>query len=415
VPAAEAPVAHLATPQWQSFEIRMRGRKAERCLQRAAAALDDGSIVEATDALDEARRLSPSNPLLEELTLRLDALKQPVPLVSTRDSGYRWTAAAIVAGLGVFTSVGWQGWSHRDQLALLFPNAHTEMDASTGLANPTPVGIPASGAGGSATNPSSESASSSSDAIVQTTLIRPDEVIDTRASASDSRPSNESTSVATTGNSTPIDTQVNTARTIGAPRPPELLARPQREPATAPAVDLRTPAALPAAQPAAVSSFIPAVVPSETSRAATPASNSSTTAMSDAMPAVNTPSGSSTASASAPAATPAPLRDERIAIRTALNRYEAAYNRLDVEAVHSVWPSLDQRALARAFDSLTAQRVSLQNCNVDVSGSTAQANCSGSAAWTPKIGGGERTATRKWTFNLNESDGAWRIVHVQAR
>jgi len=104
-----------------------------------------------------------------------------------------------------------------------------------------------------------------------------------------------------------------------------------------------------------------------------------------------------------------------VAIRSALNRYEAAYNRLDVEAVHSVWPTLDQRALARAFDSLTAQRVSLKNCSVDVSGSTARANCSGSAAWTPKIGGGEQTAPRKWAFDLNEADGGWRIVHVQAR
>src|SRR3954469_22727237 len=107
----------------------MRGRKAERCLQRAAAALDDGSIGEATDALDEARRLSPSNPLLEELTVRLDALKQPVPPpVSTRGDGYWWTGATILAGLMVFTAVGWEGWVHRERLALLLPKAQTEMD-----------------------------------------------------------------------------------------------------------------------------------------------------------------------------------------------------------------------------------------------------------------------------------------------
>jgi len=102
-------------------------------------------------------------------------------------------------------------------------------------------------------------------------------------------------------------------------------------------------------------------------------------------------------------------------VRQALGKYEAAYNRLDVSAVRTVWPTLDQRALARAFDSLTAQRVSLQNCDVDVSGSTARANCSGHASWTPKIGGGEQTASRKWTFDLSELDGGWRITHVQAR
>jgi len=394
----------------------MRARKAERCLQRASAALDDGSIAEASDALDEARRLSSANPLLEELTARLDALKLPAPHVATRGDGYWWTGVTIAAGFIVFTAVGWEGWVHRERLALLLPKAHTEMDASTGMANPTPIGVPTRGATESAASPSSQPASSSSDAIVQTTLIRPDQVIDTRASASDS-PGAGSSSVATTGNTKRIETQLDTTRTVAANRPAaELPPRPQREAATAPAIDVRTPPALPAAQPAAVSNLIPPIAPSpETSRAANLASNSSTSPTSDAMPAVNVPSGSSAPSASMPAATAAPLRDERAAIRTALNRYEAAYNRLDVEAVHTIWPTLDQRALARAFDSLTAQRVSLQNCSVDVSGSTARANCSGSAAWTPKIGGGERSAARKWAFDLNESDGGWRIVHVQAR
>jgi len=104
-----------------------------------------------------------------------------------------------------------------------------------------------------------------------------------------------------------------------------------------------------------------------------------------------------------------------VAIRTALSRYESAYNRLDVEAVRTIWPSLDERALSRAFDSLTAQRVSLQNCNFDVKGNSARASCSGNASWTPKVGGGERSAARNWTFDLSESNGAWRITRVMAR
>jgi len=133
------------------------------------------------------------------------------------------------------------------------------------------------------------------------------------------------------------------------------------------------------------------------------------------LPATVVPSPPPAAPASTPPADSSSARDERAAIRAALNRYESAYNRLDVDAVRTVWPSLDQRALARAFDSLTAQRVALQSCNVDVSGSTARANCSGNASWIPKIGGGERSAARKWTFDLSESNGAWRITHVQAR
>jgi len=102
-------------------------------------------------------------------------------------------------------------------------------------------------------------------------------------------------------------------------------------------------------------------------------------------------------------------------VRATLNRYEAAFTRLDVAAVHSVWPSLDERALTRAFDGLASQRVSLGSCSVNVNGTAARADCSGTAAWTPKVGGGEHMTSRKWTFDLTESDGAWRIVRVQAR
>jgi hypothetical protein len=80
-----------------------------------------------------------------------------------------------------------------------------------------------------------------------------------------------------------------------------------------------------------------------------------------------------------------------------------------------VWPALDERALARAFGSLASQRVSLENCKVDVDGGSARANCSGTAAWTPKVGGGLRTAARTWVFDLSQSDGGWHIVRVQAR
>jgi len=120
----------------------------------------------------------------------------------------------------------------------------------------------------------------------------------------------------------------------------------------------------------------------------------------------------STASSSPTTAAP---RDQSVAIRAALNRYEAAYNRLDATAVQSVWPSLDRNALSRAFDGLASQKVSLGNCSVNVRDSAARAYCAGTTAWTPKVGGGARTASRKWTFDLSEADGTWRIVRVEAR
>jgi hypothetical protein len=418
--------AHLATPEWQSFEVRMRARKAERCLQRAAEALDTGSIGEASDALDEARQLSPLHPRLTEFAARLEELKHPAPIA--RRHSYVWTRAAIVAGVLAFSAAGWQTWVHRDQLALLVPKALPNTDTS-GMASPTPGSVPAAdvsaaGIGAAASNESNAAPTSapgdpnakaaSNDTTVQTILVRPDQVIDLRLAPA----SPEATAVATTGSGTGSDTKMDAQKAVMTASASELSAQPQRDivPATPPPPEYRAPAVLPASPAPSPAAFIPSVVPpTESARSSTTTSAPSTNPSSDV--------GATTSAGVAPSArpntsAPAPSRlvgDDRLAIRTALNRYESAYNRLDVDAVRTIWPSLDQRALTRAFDNLTSQRVALQNCNVEVAGNTARANCSGNAAWTPKVGGGERKSARNWTFDLSELDGSWRIVHVQAR
>lgn len=111
----------------------------------------------------------------------------------------------------------------------------------------------------------------------------------------------------------------------------------------------------------------------------------------------------------------APLVDAQAAIRTTLARYEAAYSGLNVSAARAVWPAVDQRALARAFDGLASQRVALDTCDVAVNGSTARATCSGSAEWTPKVGGGQRRQNRHWAFELANAGGTWQIVRADAR
>jgi hypothetical protein len=428
VPRDDAPVAHLATPQWQSFEIRMRARKADRCLQRAAAAFDDGSIDEANDALEEARQLSPFHPRLEELSARLDALKHPAPPPSTVQShGYFWTSAAIVAGLVVVSAAGWETWIHRDTFALLVPKADPDLDAGAGLAAPGGSNSATEGSqpNASATDnpaaagtPTREATDASPDIVVQTTLIRPDQVIDIRAIPPTPQTAYDTPAVPTSGSSQLTDTRFETAKAVVTTDAAEPPAYPQRDTAPSPPPEHRAPVALPAPpqNPSPATNFVPSVVPpTEPPR---PTNATTTAAATNAVTdggAAAAPVLSPTPAASTPPPESSPMRDDRVAIRATLNRYESAYNRLDVDAVRSIWPSLDQRALARAFDNLTAQRVALQNCNVDLSGSTARANCSGNASWTPKVGGGERSAARRWTFDLSEANGAWRITHVQAR
>ena len=112
---------------------------------------------------------------------------------------------------------------------------------------------------------------------------------------------------------------------------------------------------------------------------------------------------------------PETREEESARIRSLLSRYETAYNRLDAKAASSVWPSVNQVALGRAFNGLISQRVSLGLCDITVIGDIAGASCAGKARWEPKVGGGLQTADRYWKFNLRKTDEGWRIQEIQVR
>ena len=112
--------------------------------------------------------------------------------------------------------------------------------------------------------------------------------------------------------------------------------------------------------------------------------------------------------------TPAVPRDEE-KIRAVLDQYAAAYSRLDASAASAIFPGIDQRALARAFDGLASQNVSLGTCDVRAVSESAIVDCAGSSTWTPKIGGGTRTESRRWQFRMRNESGDWRIVAAKVR
>ena len=102
-------------------------------------------------------------------------------------------------------------------------------------------------------------------------------------------------------------------------------------------------------------------------------------------------------------------------VRSVLNRYAAAYNSLDADAAQRVWPTVNRGALARAFDGLATQRVSLGDCRIDVMGTKARAACAGSATWSPKVGSGTHTESREWTFELARGGAGWQILNARAQ
>lgn len=129
----------------------------------------------------------------------------------------------------------------------------------------------------------------------------------------------------------------------------------------------------------------------------------------DALASVPSLPAASRASLQAPTVNQDPL------VRAALTRYADAYSELDVDAAARVWPSVNRSALARAFDSLASQRVSLESCDIQVDGDAARALCAGSATWAPKVGGGERTDPRSWDFALERSGAGWQVVSARVQ
>lgn len=95
-------LSHTTGTDWQSFESRMRRRRAERLALRADVAADAGCPDEARGCLEEARTLAPGLPELALIEAKLSAPpRQPISSTS------KWTmlaaacAAAIVGGVAM--------------------------------------------------------------------------------------------------------------------------------------------------------------------------------------------------------------------------------------------------------------------------------------------------------------------------
>jgi hypothetical protein len=108
---------------------------------------------------------------------------------------------------------------------------------------------------------------------------------------------------------------------------------------------------------------------------------------------------------------------EQQQVRATLKQYEQAYERLDADAVRAVWPSVDTRALARAFHDLKSQALVFDSC--DVSLATARAAsvaCRGRATYETRAGEqSARTEHLEWTFQLQKMNEEWRIVKAVTR
>lgn len=118
----------------------------------------------------------------------------------------------------------------------------------------------------------------------------------------------------------------------------------------------------------------------------------------------------------APASLGDPAAEDEAAIGQVLAEYVEAYNRLDAGAASRVWPTVDRRALARAFANLESQGIAFEACELNVDGPDATAACHGRAHYVPKVGDREPISqSRRWTFRLQRGAAGWQIVEAEAR
>jgi hypothetical protein len=419
--------------------MRMRQRRVDRLLLRAEAALDAAATDEARSALEEMEHLLPHAEEVAQLRARLNRAPargaaavgpivaplsppplaprtEPPPAVALPIEPHRpavalpieqhqqavavpieqhqqavavpiepqrkrnaWTGrAAVVAFL--LAASGLAGW-------LGVPRRSASSSQSVAAPPPTTqTDVPAQAPDAPAAKPAPDAAPAAD------VRVAVDEVAAKTAAADPAVPALE-TAAALPPAGTPVPPpRSTTSIEPSAPVTPAVASQPISEPAAA-----ATPPPLPVATPA-LERTTPELPPSVPPTAAAPPAAAPT-------PAATTE----------PAPAPRPAVPDETGVRSTLAQYESAYSRLDANAAAAVWPGIDRRALTRAFEGLESQRVDLGACDVRIVGETATAECTGSATWKPKVGGGTQSQQRRWQFRLRNSSGAWQIVGANVR
>jgi hypothetical protein len=377
----------------------MRRRRAATCVRVARQAIAEGRVLDAEDRLDEACRLDPDETEAQLLLEELQAAR-----------------VADLGGVPVERRGGAGGWSHwlaacvailvLAALAFFWPPDDRPRDLpgdSRPSAKPTPPSIDAPAAVQLRTSPQPavEAASAPAQPVAtagRTPAAGPRKV----PVGQDVAPARDAVTRPVPSATPPVVEAVPPSNTTAGGAATQADGLRPLDPAPA----ATRPAPRPADAHAAgdVSSR-----PTDTAiRAGAPVSDARELAVAGA--GIGVPD---VALASMP---PPPVPTDDELIRETLDRYADAYARLDVAAAQQVWPSVDAHALRRAFDGLASQGLSLERCELRVTGSDATAACRGRARYVPKVGDGEPlTLSRLWVFTLRRGEAGWTIRTADAR
>jgi hypothetical protein len=381
---------------------------------RADLAFSAGLLEDARAATDEAKGLDPAWPavaemegrlaaavFLPDLMLRTDPVEVGVTQISAERSEHPFLLTVALAFVSVallaVASLGWRAGMHPMAFAPGFLRgdvtlaADPVVDAELGTALPAPVPKPAA-------PPPAEALAIPTSGTAEPAVAKTSAVGDAAVKTASDPANRLAPSVDTTYNTRPSSPTVTSS--------PPLNDASRRSPQEDPVASQKPTAVEASLKPPAVEA-----APLSTALPSSPSIPVSAPPVS--APLVSVPEPPPAARTMTPEAIAAV--DARSAVRATLARYEAAYSGLNASAARAVWPAVNERALARAFDGLSSQRVVLDRCDVSVTGGTAKAICLGIAEWTPKVGGGQRRQNRQWAFELANAGGSWQIVRAEAK
>ena len=414
---------------WHGFEQRIQERRFRALLETVNTSLVAGDAARARAALEEARELRPDAPELASFEARVAASVAVPPAPGTMPAPRIWMramGAAAMLCIGVSMLVGLE-WMRPSQ-----PIAENVAPAAAPVLRPAETGV--------AQTPAVESVpvDIEDDESVPAIVTPPEPTLQPRGTTgttiapleppSASRPvARLDTPAEPPPSAPPVEARRAMLEEPIAPRgevPDDYVIRP---PTARPAVDTEV-----VHQPAARATLendverqpvARAEVESDASRQPAPRTSSSDIARapvqaarmpSTTVPTTVSPSGNPPAAAVVPAAIVSPREESRV--EEVLRRYARAYGQLDASAAAAVWPSVDEKALAKAFRDLASQNLSFDDCEIDIRGSVANASCRGMASYVGKVGSREpRIEPRTWRFELRRDGEAWKIENAEAR
>jgi len=380
---------------WRGFEQRITERRLKALLETINTSIVAADGIAARTALEEARELSPDAAVLTEYEARVAAVPVAPPATVDKSGSSLWiramgAAALFLVGVSLLLGLEW-----------MRPG-----DAATTTPPPTPVVAP------------------DVPAVAPTQDARPAPSPD--LGAVPVALNNEEESVpAIVGPPEPL---MRPAATSGSTAPPPLAARSVSMAAAPPSAIqrqiVRAPIEEDNQQPTGTRGEVSDEFVAASRNAAVAPDPGA--AVASAMPAPDTPvnadarpvaSTVSPAAANVSSAITIPSgAEQQSRVEEVLRRYARAYGQLDASAARAVWPTVDERALARAFQNLSSQKVSFDDCEINIRGVVANASCRGQASYAPKVGNREpRTESRNWRFELRRDGDAWQIVDVDAR